>query len=224
MNGIRPAKGPGRPAVLAEGERRRLLFDAAVRIFIAHGYAATTMGAIASAAGMSKKTLYQLFASKLALFDAVLADRIFAVVAPERPHTGDPSGCDQPNRDPEAQLTQLLLEIANVLLQPERTGLIRLIVADGQAFPELMTAFERLRVQNNLNVVEAWLEQQQEAGVLQVGNVSEAARFLFGMTIAEPTLLALLNAPRPADELTAEQRIRTAVRIFLRGIAATGPA
>jgi AcrR family transcriptional regulator len=210
MDGTRPGKGPGRPVVLAECERRRRLFDAAVQIFIAHGYAASTMGAIALAAGMSKKTLYQLFPSKLALFDAVLADRIFTF-----PETEPSSGGSL-----EDELTHLLIEIANVLLHPERTGLIRLIVADGQAFPELMTAFERLRVQKNLNAVEQWLDRHRDSGVLQIANVSEAARFLFGMTIAEPTLLALLNAPRSDDDPSLQQRIRTGVKIFLHGISA----
>ena len=200
--------GPGRPAVLPEAERRRRIFDAAGQVFIDRGYGAATMGAVALAAGMSKKTLYQLFASKLALFDALLEDRIF-----QWPAAAQTSGGTQ-----QESLTALLLEIAGILLRPDRTGLIRLIVRDGQSAPELMSAFERLRLNSNLNALEVWLQREQESGALAVGDVSAMARILFGMTIAEPILLALMNAPSLPDELPLEQRIGMAVGIFLRGV------
>ncbi len=198
---------PGRPAVLPEEERRRRLFDAAAQVFIGHGYASATMAAIAAGAGMSKKTLYQLFPSKLALFDALLDDRIFQSAMPEPPPDGTQA----------ERLTQLLLGIADVLLQPDRTGLLRLIVADGQAFPELMTAFERLRMENKINALTLWLEREQAMGAFPPGDVRVPTQLLFGMTVAEPILQALINAPRDPAEPTLEERIRAAVGIFLRG-------
>ena len=63
-----------------------------------------------------------------------------------------------------------------------------------------------------------WLQREQESGALVVGDVSAMARILFGMTIAEPILLALMNAPSLPDELPLEQRIGMAVGIFLRGV------
>jgi AcrR family transcriptional regulator len=205
-----PRPGPGRPAVLPEAERRRRLFEAAADIFTASGYAASTMSDIAARAGMSKKTLYQMFASKLALFDALLADCIFTTELPEPP----------PGLSQEETLTRLLLSIADFFLVPNRTGLIRLIVADGQVFPELMTAFERLRMKPKINTLEQWLERECQAGRLRIANVADAAHFLFCISVAEPTLLALLRAPRLPDEPTTEQRIRTGVKIFLHGVSA----
>ncbi len=205
---IRPRAG--RPAVLGETERRALLLDAAARVFLEKGYAAATMHAIALEARMSKKTLYQVFPSKLALFDALLGDRIFALPAPP-----ELDGCDT-----EESLSRLLLAIADVLLLPDRLGLIRLIVSDGVASPELTTAFERLSMAHDLNVLELWLRQEQDLGRLRRGDVVEDARLLFGMTIAEPMLQALVHAPRKENEPSVEQRIRSAVGIFVRGLAA----
>lgn len=45
-------------------ERRRSLLDAARRLFVAHGYAGTTIEAIAEAAGVGKGTVYLHFATK----------------------------------------------------------------------------------------------------------------------------------------------------------------
>lgn len=200
----------GRPTVLAEAQRRSLLMDAAARKFLSNGYAATTMSAIAVEAGMSKKTLYQVFPSKLAMFDALLEDRIFHLSIP-----ADPGGGTQ-----EEQLTRLVLALADVLLRPDRTGLIRLVITDGQASPELATAFERLKMGNKLNVLEAWLAGEMASGALPAGHVPDVARMLFGMTIGEPMISALCRAPAKDDGQPMEQRIRTAVAVFLRGLSA----
>ncbi len=194
--------------VLPEAQRRALLLDAASRVFLAHGYAAATMSAIAVEARMSKRTVYQVYPSKLALFDALLEDRIFQLPIPP-----DLGGADQTER-----LTRLVLAIADILLRPDRTGLIRLIINDGQASPELATAFERLKMGSKLNALEVWVGEEIAAGGLPPGDARELARMLFGITICEPLLSALIRAPHNAEEPAIEDRVRTAVGIFLRGL------
>lgn len=200
----------GRPAVLTEAQRRVLLLDAAACVFLAGGYAAATTHAIAQQAGMSKKTLYQIFPSKLALFDALLQDRLFDVATPQAPDDADQEEC----------LVQLLIALATMLLLPDRIGLIRLIISDGTASPELSTAIGRVQMTNDLNVIETWLAREKARGTLPVGDVETDARLLFGMAVGEPMLQALVYKPEPAEGPSLEQRIRRAVRIFLRGLAA----
>ncbi len=171
------------------------------------------MHAIAVDAGMSKKTVYQVFASKLALFDALLADRIFELPSPP---------CLE-GRDLAEDLSRLLLAIADVLLLPDRMGLLRLIISDGPSTPELSTAFTRLQMAKDLNAVETWLKQQQERGQLRPGDVTLDARLLFGMTIAEPILQTLVNASASQDRASIEHQVRNGVGIFLRGLALANP-
>ena len=59
-------------------DRRRQILDAAFGVFETHGYASTTMDAVASAAGVSKGSIYNYFDSKQALFSAVVGDVINA--------------------------------------------------------------------------------------------------------------------------------------------------
>jgi AcrR family transcriptional regulator len=66
--GIRPR--------LPEAERRQALIRVAEDVFLAQGYAAANMDDVARGARMSKKTLYQLFSSKEALFEAVMTDHL----------------------------------------------------------------------------------------------------------------------------------------------------
>jgi AcrR family transcriptional regulator len=67
----------GKPATrrrrLPKAERRRLIEDAASRLFADNGYAETRLDDIAAAAGVTKQLLYQHFPSKKALHLALLA-------------------------------------------------------------------------------------------------------------------------------------------------------
>ncbi|MGH9099275.1 MAG: TetR/AcrR family transcriptional regulator [Acidimicrobiales bacterium] len=67
-SGADEAPGRRRSRRLTSGERRRQLFDVALRLFAARGYESTTMDEIADAAGVSKPLLYQHFSSKRALY------------------------------------------------------------------------------------------------------------------------------------------------------------
>jgi AcrR family transcriptional regulator len=58
---------------LPKAERRRVIEDAASRLFAEHGYAETRLDDIAAAAGVTKQLLYQHFPSKKTLHLALLA-------------------------------------------------------------------------------------------------------------------------------------------------------
>jgi AcrR family transcriptional regulator len=62
----------GRPPAMSVEERREAVYSAAEALFGARGYEKVTMTEIASAAGMSKKTLYQHFADKEALLRGLM--------------------------------------------------------------------------------------------------------------------------------------------------------
>lgn len=189
--------------------RRARLIDAAAGVFVALGYAAATTDAIARAAGMSKKTLYQVFDSKIALFDAVIESRFFDLPIAEEPVGPDMAGT----------LSRLLHAMAAILLRPDRLALVRLIVSDGQATPELSRAFERLKVERDFTLLESWVCRHAGAGLLAVDDPRRAARMLFGMSVGEPMLAALIGAPCCGGDDPVGARIALAVRVFLDGLA-----
>jgi len=61
-----------------EGTRERIVSQSR-RQFMAHGFRGVTMDDLAAELGMSKKTLYAHFASKTALLEAVIGDKVAAV-------------------------------------------------------------------------------------------------------------------------------------------------
>ena len=56
----------------ADSPKRQAVIEAAGELFIAQGYGAVSMDAIARAAGVSKATLYAHFASKDKLFATII--------------------------------------------------------------------------------------------------------------------------------------------------------
>jgi AcrR family transcriptional regulator len=96
VKGVRPYRSPRREQQATA--TRRAILDAAQRLFEAQGYAATTMGAIATEAGVALKTVYLAFATKARLLrgvwdlvlkgdegDAPVADRPWYVAVLEEP-------------------------------------------------------------------------------------------------------------------------------------------
>jgi AcrR family transcriptional regulator len=202
----------GRPLVLGSAARRAYLLEAASAVFMEKGYAASTVEAIAARAGMSKKTVYRVFDSKLALFDALLDDCFFKAPEPEAEECSSL----------EEGLTRILETISNMLSRPDRAALLRMVIAEGPTTPELTTAFDRLKLNQRMSTLEQWFERQERNGALRVGNVREAARLVFGMTIAGPMMRMLLKAPGAVEEAPMAQSIAQGVRVFLIGLKA-GP-
>src|SRR4029453_10137809 len=64
----------------ADAVRQRIV-DAARAHFFSHGFRSVTMDDLAGELGISKKTLYAHFPSKIALLEAVLADKFASVEA-----------------------------------------------------------------------------------------------------------------------------------------------
>ena len=58
----------------ASRQSGRLVLDAATALFMAQGYGAVSMDAIARAAGVSKATLYAHFSSKDQLFATIIGE------------------------------------------------------------------------------------------------------------------------------------------------------
>src|SRR5215470_1355362 len=115
----------GRPRQLSEAERRLRLIDAAEDVFLAAGFADATMDQVAERAGMSKKTLYQHFATKEALFAAMIAER----------------KADDGERSPQEVLEAFMGRVAHFCLAPRQIAMHRLVVAEATRSPELARAF-----------------------------------------------------------------------------------
>jgi AcrR family transcriptional regulator len=86
--------GRPRAAHLGPERRRPLVLDAALHLFVEHGYRGTSMEGIADAAGVTKPVVYRCYPNKQELFRALLEreeQRLLASVSEALPSEFDPS-------------------------------------------------------------------------------------------------------------------------------------
>jgi AcrR family transcriptional regulator len=119
---------------LNKARKRAEIVQVATRLFFEHGYAATTMSAIADALGGSKATLWAHFSSKEDLFAAVI-DRQVEIFA------GDVDEVLSGQTFSLASLRRACLRFIDCLLRENSILLYRLVVSEGERFPEIKEMF-----------------------------------------------------------------------------------
>jgi AcrR family transcriptional regulator len=200
----------GRPQIRPDDETRRLITDAARQAFLASGYAATSMAAVAQRAGVSTRTMYRLIPTKEKLFHGVVAARIGRFML-----ALDLEAMDRLPLD--AALERMLTAYGELTLDAESIAVLRLVLAESPRFPELAAAFSEAAIEQVANAMAAWLVRQRERGLVAFPELPLAVEFLQGMMIMEPqrgVMLGRRAAPGP-DEIAS--RARSCARLFLDG-------
>lgn len=191
---------------------------AAAELFLAKGFAGTSMDAVTSTAGISKETLYRYYDTKAALFADVLRQLI------AEPVLNDPGRSRPPlvstTNDLEKVLISATERYLERVLETKQLALLRVVIAEGSNFPELVEAFRNtLPATGGALIVQA-LEAGRDAGlVADWFDVRTAARAFAGllmMFIFRDGIL--LPEPRRPER----RQVAQMVRIFVRGIGTGG--
>jgi len=205
-------RGRGRPQARPDEETRAVILDAARQEFAASGYASTSMESVAQRAGISTKTLYRLIPNKAALFEAILTDGIDRFVSRIRLRACDGS-------DIEGALREAMIALGELVLDGTVIGLLRMIVAEGDKFPEITDTFYNKAIKRSESTLANWLKAQAERGLIAIDNPTEAAGMLLGMLAFQPQRAVLFaHAPPPSRE-ALERRAQAVAKLFLQGCA-----
>jgi AcrR family transcriptional regulator len=198
-------------AIISDGRsdraKRRQIIDGASRVFLAQGFDAASMGAIAREAGVSKGTLYVYFKSKEELFEAVFEEQCRQQA--EQIFTFD--------RETEIQteLTRLGEEFARFLTRPGGMSALRTVIAIADRMPELGARFYLSGPAHGSASLARYLEDKVAAGILEPHDCEVvAAQFIDSCvsTIFKPMLFNYSSEP-PDDRIT--RVVKTAVGTFL---------
>jgi TetR/AcrR family transcriptional repressor of mexJK operon len=173
----------------SESPKRRAILNAATELFVARGYGAVSMDAIARSADVSKATLYAHFQSKDQLFATIVQVACLENIMPE---DDLPDGA-MPD---EEALWAIGARVLRFFLRDRSLAIHRLVIAESARFPELGRAFyengpvasrKRLAAwmtgRPGLNVPEAEIAAEQFLGLLRTGLYLRAT---LGLT-PEPT-------------------------------------
>lgn len=190
--------------------KRESILDAAQQAFVNDGFDNTSMDRIAELAGASKRTVYNHFPSKEALFSEVL-ERFAgeAVALKQIPY--------DPKRSLAAQLGEFLDVKAAIAKNPGWLGLMRVTMAVFIGNPEL--AKETLcRAEDEEDTLVTWLKAAVADGRMKVPRPKVAADAFWAMAGGAFFWPVLFTGPlKTRDASTMRKEL---VRIFLARYAA----
>jgi AcrR family transcriptional regulator len=188
------------------------LIDAAEQVFLEKGFHAATMSDVAKAAGMSKKTVYQLIESKDDLFAALLTHHQGSLAMPVYRD-------DMTVRD---MLIAHLIACSHFILAAKNIAIMRLIMAEHIHSPELGRMFHQKFVMKTKARMESFFKDLAARNSVKSEDAKEMSAMLFGMAIGEFALGALIGFRGAPTKAALERRIRNAVDLFLAGYGAGG--
>lgn len=199
---------PGRPLEMAEDERRERVLAAAFEVLETHGYQAASMDRVAQCSGMSKRTLYQLYPSKMELFRALIHVRLFCF---------KPCIC-QYSKTPEDELSSLLLDTVHRILRPDTLSLIRAIIIESAKAADIREIMQNLAHGGKASIIDQWLRNYCQSHGRPHEDVGMLGRQAFGMTGGELLLNGLICAKAQTTPDAVETFVRKGARMFLAGL------
>jgi TetR/AcrR family transcriptional repressor of mexJK operon len=204
-----PRSRAGRPAKGEAGQRRALVLDRALEVFLDRGYEGATVELIAAATGASKRTLYAHYEDKTGLFKAAVERAIQRYTAEAEKLAVIESD------DLEETLVALgRMRLAHVI-SPVGMRLQRILNAESYRFPEIYKwAGERASRPMNA-LLSDLLRRHAALGEIEVGKPERAATVFLSMVVGSPA--RLLQAGGKIDEVELDEWVRFSVRLFLRG-------
>lgn len=191
------------------------ILNAAKELFLNEGYGSTTIEAVAARAGISKRTFYDRFEDKAALFAAV----VHRIIEEIRPPANVPLLAGPSLPEVLRRLAGLILRAA---LSPQALALHRLVTAESIRFPELAQA-----VNNDAGNLEATnligdlLARELPHSKITAANRSFAANQFIYMVVSVPQRRAM-GYGVPMTETELEAWAADVVSLFLGGYQALG--
>ena len=191
------------------GSKAESILAAAKRTFLAAGFGAVSMDAIAREAGVSKATVYAHFAGKEDLFGAVIereCERYFSRFSAGELDLGDV----------RASLTVLGRRFLELLLSPDGIALHRIILGEVTRFPGLGEVFWRAGPERQRVQIEAFLKSAAASGTLDLADTRLAAEQFLSLVRGDVQLRNLLRLEANADQRGIGIAVQGAVATFMR--------
>ena len=198
---------PNRTNAQAQEEKRRLLLDAAVRVFARKGYHASRVGDIAEEAGVAYGLLYHYFGSKEEVLRTVFREtwRELIQTIKSVEQTGDP---------PREQLRK----VAEILLRswPRDPDLVRVLVLEVTRSPHLPGEMDE--IVESFAAIQEIVERGQADGSIRADLDARLASYVFYGAVEE-LLTGWVLGRLPDSEEDVARAERTLVEIVTGGLA-----
>jgi AcrR family transcriptional regulator len=186
------------------------VLDAAEAEFLEHGYAGASTNRILARFGGSKATVFRCFATKEAMFAAVI-ERIGGAM--RRAEAYD----DMADAPPPAWLDDFGRRTLAATLSREAVFVSRVVIAEGARFPEVCRRFVATTISPMLALLADRLRRWDEAGRLDVPDPEGDAVRLVDLIMSGPLSRTLFGVGAPVSPAEIAGHVAGVVHLYLNG-------
>ena len=182
--------------------KRRVIVEAAMSLFLRHGYLGTSMDQIAAFAAVSKPTVYKFFPDKEQLFTAIVLETLDRAGAPFLAGLSRLAG----TADLAADLRLLARQYLSTVTQPSVLQLRRLVIGASHQLPGLAAAYYERAPEQTLRALADCFGRLADRGLLRIAEADTAAAHFAFLVLGRALDKSLFCGDEPfsAQELTAQ--------------------
>lgn len=194
----------GRPTAEEMERRKAVIMQEATRLFLAQGYAATSLLDIGRAAGVASRTLYQHFGDKEAIFRDVMYARQTAYAAPAI--------------EGGETLFDVLVRTADyacdMAYPTDTVNMLRLAIAESQRFPSMMRDLIDTGHRSFRKSLKTTFDRLVALGYVRDTDTEAAARIFLHLIVGDTALMILAGWKPPTS---GREDLTHKVELFIQG-------
>ena len=207
-------RGAGRPTREQAEARHEEMLDAALDLFLEHGFELTTIEMVAARVSMTRRTVYARYADKAALFRAAVQRAIERQIVPPDVLAGFDRG------DLAATLESVARLRISQVMTPNGLRLQRIINTESYRFPEIFTDNFEQSAKPVLDFVAGLLDRAIAAGQIAPTDSGLAASAFMSMVVGGQVRAIVSGRVPTPDEL--DRKVTFTVRLLLDGLRPRG--
>ena len=210
-SGRRPKAPHAQPPRAATDDKAAAVLAGARSVFLTHGFSAATTDMIQQAAGVSKATVYARYATKEALFNAVIEAECAQFLGTVRQ-------TEIRSRQLHDVLAALARAYLRIVLSPQALALYRVVIGEAPRFPALARQFYLVGPHGFNVIVERHLEEAAAAGQVDFSSVGleMAAIHFVNLVRGEAQMQCLTHPEAVPSQAQCDQWAAAAVTTFSR--------
>lgn len=188
------------------------IFTAAKNIFLKQGFKSTSMDAIAAAANVSKRTVYQHYGNKEELFQAMLSEHWNRVFEFNTALFDDGKSI----KDNLKNFSTLFLKF---IYQQETIDLFRVLIAESNQFPDLLNNILVDEKAPFTNALIVFLKNKKKNNQLNILDAERAAAYFMGLLKEYHFWPMMLGFTKKKKLANPKILVEEAVNLFLKAYA-----
>lgn len=193
------------------GRSRTAILSAATTVFLRDGYDGASVDDIAREAGVAKRTVYNVFDDKEALFREAISLSIEIAESFSAELAAEAGGLLDASRD----LPRIARRLAAAVLRGPALPLRRLLVSEARRFPDLAMEYRRRAPEAVMRALSCALQELSDGNQLRLDNADVAAEH-FAFLIMGADMDRGMFGAATASEARVRERADAGAAAFLR--------